>query len=150
MTTTSRKIAVDWFTAHPQSKITFHRRWDELSPASRERLALPRNATVAARCVRFSDGSEMPLKFDGGFMARAIGEELCIFGPLGPVVTYQAVKPAGPMDPDYTRTGIFVYHNCPTCSDGAKPYREPALCSSRHHGERAPDRPFAYKRRRTG
>jgi hypothetical protein len=26
-----------------------------------------------------------------------------------------------PRDPDYGREGIFVYHNCWKCSDGAKP-----------------------------
>ena len=29
--------------------------------------------------------------------------------------------PPDPRDPDYTREGIFIYHNCYRCSSGARP-----------------------------
>lgn len=38
--------------------------------------------------------------------------------------------PLDPRDPDHSRDGIFVYHNCWKCSDGAKPCvrSNPRLC----------------------
>ena len=32
-----------------------------------------------------------------------------------------ATKPVDLRDPDYTRTGIFVYHNCSYCHSGELP-----------------------------
>jgi hypothetical protein len=33
----------------------------------------------------------------------------------------EVTDPRDPRDPDHTRTGIFVYHNCWACRDGKKP-----------------------------
>ena len=39
-----------------------------------------------------------------------------------------------PRDPDHSRQGIFVYHNCAYCSDGKKPCKQgaPNRCSNPH------------------
>lgn len=37
------------------------------------------------------------------------------------VEAHGAPKPIDPRDPDHTREGIFVYHNCWKCDDGKKP-----------------------------
>lgn len=36
-----------------------------------------------------------------------------------------------PRDPDYTRVGMFVLHNCSRCKDGREPYRW-SKCPSTH------------------
>lgn len=33
-------------------------------------------------------------------------------------------KPLDPRDPDHSREGIFVYHNCAYCDDGNKPCKQ--------------------------
>lgn len=42
--------------------------------------------------------------------------------------------PADPRDPDYSRTGMFVLHNCSRCSDGKKPcvVGNPSQCEYPH------------------
>lgn len=42
--------------------------------------------------------------------------------------------PPDPRDPDYSREGIFQYHNCWKCSDGRKPCikGQPRNCEHPH------------------
>jgi hypothetical protein len=39
-----------------------------------------------------------------------------------------------PRDPDYSRKGIFIHHNCTRCQNGAKPcpYGSPNVCEWPH------------------
>lgn len=41
-------------------------------------------------------------------------------------MTQPPPKPRDPRDPDYSRTGIFVYHNCWRCDSGRKPCVDPS------------------------
>lgn len=43
-------------------------------------------------------------------------------------------KQVDPRDPDYSKEGIFVYHNCSRCNDGKKPCVEgnPLKCQYPH------------------
>lgn len=33
----------------------------------------------------------------------------------------EATPPVDPRDPDHSRSGIFVHHNCARCDNGTKP-----------------------------
>jgi hypothetical protein len=48
------KIAKEWFRANPRNVVSFHWRWNELPPGVRERLSLPRTATVIGHRVVFA------------------------------------------------------------------------------------------------
>lgn len=43
-------------------------------------------------------------------------------------------EPLDPRDPDYSREGIFVHHNCSRCQHGAKPCVQgnPSRCDNPH------------------
>ena len=45
-----------------------------------------------------------------------------------------APPPVDPRDPDNSRSGVFVYHNCWKCQDGAKPcvVGNPRNCENLH------------------
>ena len=56
------KNAKKWFAEHPKSIVVYHWRWNDLPPASRERLSTTRTATLVGHRVMFSDGSEASLR----------------------------------------------------------------------------------------
>lgn len=47
------KIAKEWFRANPRSVVTWHRRWELVPAASRERMEAPRTATVRSNGINF-------------------------------------------------------------------------------------------------
>lgn len=44
------------------------------------------------------------------------------------------LPPLDPRDPDHTKTGVFIYHNCARCRSGALPCVKgaPHLCDNLH------------------
>ncbi len=53
---------------------------------------------------------------------------------LGRMTLCEVMKPVDPRDPDQSRTGIFVNHNCAYCDSGKKPCRQgdPNRCDNPH------------------
>lgn len=83
------KSAKEWFTAHPRNRVIYHRRWKELSAASREVLETPREAKVIGRRVVFTPQSELNLMTENGTSSISPGGLLDIFDGAGQIiVTY--------------------------------------------------------------
>lgn len=51
-----------------------------------------------------------------------------------PTVRKLRLDPIDPRDPDHTRKGIFVYHNCYRCKHGLNPCVQgnPSKCDNPH------------------
>lgn len=62
MSVLARKTIREWFRKHPNSVVSYHWRWDQLSPASKENMSSIRTATVHPKRVVFGPHqSEMSL-----------------------------------------------------------------------------------------
>lgn len=63
---------------------------------------------------------------------EALWDRLCFIAAIRNtwLQTLTELKP-DPRDPDHSRSGMFVHHNCSKCDNGAKPCiaRNPSNCS---------------------
>ena len=79
-----------WFKVHPRTKVIYHHRWDDLSPASRERLSMPRNVEIRGHRACFSDGSELMLRTNDNTSRVGNGLLDILDGAGSIIVTYAA------------------------------------------------------------